>query len=147
MADNEDQLIDLATVAVSILAIAVFVVTLVYFGTSAALAEEARRGGHYWHQVCQSQNSADVLRCRAYLQGLRDGSTVGRRRRTSHRRSRPITDCSQAPQGRHELRQPGNGMGSHVDPTGVWDWGRSDPTLSATASTYTSGLPSTSVTR
>jgi hypothetical protein len=95
MGDYEDQLIDVTTVRLSIIAIAAFVATLVY-GTSAALAEEVRRSGNHWHQVCASRNSADVLRCRAYLQGLYDGFTVGHHRRTSLRRSPPIMDCWQA---------------------------------------------------
>jgi hypothetical protein len=109
MDDNEGQLLDLATVTLSIIAIAAFVATLVRFDTSAALAEEVRRSGNYWHQVCASQNSADVMRCRAYLQGLHDGMTVGRQRRTSLRRSPPIHDCWQARGGWRELRQSGKG--------------------------------------
>jgi hypothetical protein len=114
MGDNEDQLIDLATATLSILAITAFVATIVYFGASAALAEEVTKSGNYWHQVCASQNSADVLSCRAYLQGLHHGMTVGRQRRTSPRRSPLINHCWRAREGRHELRQSGNGRGNDV---------------------------------
>jgi hypothetical protein len=114
MGDNQDQRIDLATVTLSIVAIAAFVTTLACFVTSAALAEEVRRSGNYWHRVCASQNRADVLSCRAYLQGLDDGLTGRRQRRTSLRRSPPINGCWQARGGRHDFRQSGNGTGNDV---------------------------------
>jgi hypothetical protein len=48
--------------------------------TPAALTNEEKKRQPL-ASVYLSQNSADVLRCRAYLQGLNDGFVVGRQRR------------------------------------------------------------------
>jgi hypothetical protein len=111
MDNNKDPLLDLATFALSIIAIAAFVATLGCFGNS-ALAEEFRRSGDYRHQICA--NSSHGLRCRGYQRELHDGLTVGRQRRTSLRRSPRINECWQARGGRHELWRSGNGRGNDL---------------------------------